>query len=164
MIRYDLECHNAHAFDGWFANSGAFDKQAQQNLISCPTCGSTQVSKAIMAPHVRTTKGKDQPPSSPHAQSSATEENPVALSPADQPGSPPAAHAELLAAMRKVREIVKNTAEYVGPKFAEEARKIHYEETDNRSIYGEASPRDVKQLHDEGIDVHPLPVLPEDKN
>lgn len=149
MIKYNLECQKGHRFDAWFQSSGAFDKQAKRKLVTCPDCGSTKVSKSIMAPSVRTTKGKD------------------AVAVTTGPGSDPkvaAARREFLAAMRKLREAVEANAEYVGPQFAEEARKIHYEEADERGIYGEATPEEVEELIEEGIECHPLPPLPEDKN
>jgi hypothetical protein len=149
MIRYTLECEKGHGFDGWFSNSEAFDRQAKRSLVTCPECGSTNVSKSIMAPNVSTTKGREVTPMA----TTAPEDPKIAK-----------ARKEVAAAMRKLRETVEANAEYVGPRFAEEARKIHYEETERRGIYGEASLSDVKELHDEGIECHPLPVLPEEQN
>lgn len=150
MIRYSLECQKGHVFDGWFKSSDAYDRQAKRKLVTCPECGSSKVSKSIMAPNVSTTKGREVVPMANEASEPDTR---VA-----------AARNELIAAMRKLREAVETNAEYVGPKFAEEARKIHYGETEEKGIYGEATPAEVKDLHDEGIACHPLPVLPEDKN
>jgi hypothetical protein len=149
MIHYTLECDDGHGFDGWFRNSDAFDRQVARGLVVCPECGATTVHKSIMAPNVATTKGREVAPMA----TTAPEDPKIAQ-----------ARKEVAAAMRKLRETVEANAEYVGPKFAEEARKIHYEETESRGIYGEASLKDVKELHEEGIDCHPLPVLPEEQN
>jgi hypothetical protein len=138
MIKYQLQCDKDHDFAGWFQSSDAFDKQVKRKLVDCPTCGSTKVRKALMAPSVATSRKK------------------AAIT--------PAAQAEIVKAMREVRRKVEENAEYVGPRFAEEARKIHYKETDEKGIYGEASLAEAKELADEGIDFLPLPVLPEDQN
>ena len=150
MIRYNLECKDGHTFDGWFGSSDAFEAQAKRKLVTCPECGSHKVTKSIMAPSVVTTKGREPATTVANAPSGSAQAS--------------AARSELVAAMRKVREIVEANAEYVGPKFAEEARKIHYGERSEAGIYGEATPDEVSELHDEGIDCLPLPVLPEDKN
>ncbi len=150
MIRYNLECQDGHTFDGWFQSSEAFDKQARRKLVTCPECGTHKVTKSIMAPNVVTTKGREAP-------------MPIANAPAGGAGVT-AARSEVVAAMRKLREIVEANAEYVGPHFAEEARKIHYGERAEAGIYGEATPDEVSELLEDGIECHPLPALPEDKN
>ena len=138
MIKYQLQCDKDHNFAGWFQSSDAFDKQLKRKLVDCPTCGSHKVRKALMAPSVATSRKKAE--------------------------ITPAAQAEIIKAMREVRRKVEENAEYVGPRFAEEARKIHYKEADEKGIYGEASLAEAKELADEGIDFLPLPVLPEDQN
>ncbi|MCT8971480.1 DUF1178 family protein [Microbaculum marinisediminis] len=148
MIRYSLTCEQDHAFEGWFKDSASFDKQVKAKAVACPACGSTTVSKALMAPAVTGTKKKG-------AQAPA-EAVPVA--------TPDPRHAELIDTLRQLKKHVVENSEYVGERFAEEARKIHYEEADKRSIYGEASLEDAKSLIDEGVELHPLPILPEDKN
>ena len=155
MIKYSLECKSGHQFDSWFRSSDAFDKISKRGQIDCPTCGSSKVQKALMAPRVAGTKKR------------AIEAPAAALTPA--PVGPETAkrmvmQREMMAAMRRLREEVAAKSEYVGPKFAEEARKIHYEETPARGIYGEASIEDVRALHEEGVECYPLPVLPEDRN
>lgn len=157
MIRYQLICGNDHEFEGWFANSGAFDTQRAADHVSCPQCGSTNVTKALMAPNISVkTRQRDD---------SAT--TTVAPSPQDDQSAasvgymPNAEHIEVL---RKLREHVTENAEYVGPRFAEEARKIHHEETEARGIFGEATIAEAKDLLEDGIDVCPLPKLPEDNN
>lgn len=149
MIRYRLECPKGHDFDGWFRNSGAFDDQATRGLLECPDCGSKKIRKAIMAPSVAI---REEMPA------------PVATVPAGEDPKVAAVRAEILNAMRELRRKVEESAEYVGPRFAEEARRIHYEEAEEHGIYGEASVADVKALTEEGIEIHPLPVLPEDRN
>jgi len=147
MIRYDLICDKGHEFDGWFSDSSAYDGQARRGLVSCSVCNSIKVEKQLMAPGIpaKANRKTDTPQK-------------MMAGPVD-PRS-----AQLLNMMREVRKSVAANAEYVGDKFAEEARKIHYAEADKRGIYGEASAQDAKALSDEGIDVHPLPRLPEDGN
>ena len=138
MIKYQLMCDKDHEFAGWFQSSDAFDAQVRRKLVDCPTCGSTKVRKALMAPSVATSRKKTEV-------STAT-------------------RAEMMKAMRELRRKVEENAEYVGPRFAEEARRIHYKETEEKGIYGEASLDEAKELAEEGIDFLPLPVLPEDQN
>lgn len=155
MIRYRLQCAAKHEFEGWFRNAAGFDRQAKRNLVVCPVCGSTEVTKALMAPSVVTSKSgvaRKAPPAAPAPQSEVPQR--VAN----------AGPRELLQMMRKLREEVIAKSEYVGPRFAEEARKIHNEEAEHRGIYGEASSAEVKDLAEDGIQIYPLPVLPEDHN
>jgi hypothetical protein len=163
MIRYALSCEAGHIFESWFQNSSAFDKQAKRSLVTCPICGSEKVEKAIMAPNLGSgapnTNNVAPPPSAP----------PVPAAPQTSPGKAPVAmvsppERELRQKLKELRDHITKNASYVGPRFPEEARKIHYGETEHRSIYGEASPEDAKALHEEGIEFHPLPVLPDDKN
>jgi len=164
MIRYSLACERGHEFESWFANSSAYDKQAKRGLVACPACGSTKVEKAIMTPRL--------------ARSGKTIDVPVPA-PAPVPAAPPAAPApqgaqpvamispqerELRAKLKELRDHLVKNAENVGRKFPEQARKMHYGEIEHRSIYGEASPQEAKDLHEEGIEVHPLPVLPDERN
>ncbi|MEM6500072.1 MAG: DUF1178 family protein, partial [Pseudomonadota bacterium] len=153
MIRYQLKCDKDHGFEAWFNNSAAYEKQVKRKLVTCPECGSTKVSKAIMAPNVGVKGNKKSDLSVPVRQPDRPE-------PVDPKVA--AAQQEIMAAMRKLRKTVEENAEYVGPRFAEEARKIHYKESEEKGIYGEASPSDVQDLIEEGVEIHPLPVLPED--
>ncbi len=146
MIKYRLRCKKSHEFEGWFSNSELYEKQAKRGLISCPDCGSTKVSKALMSPSVATRRRN------------GNEARPVETAKSEQP----AQQKQMLEMMRRVRSHVEANAEYVGPRFAEEARKIHYDETEARGIYGEASLSEAKDLVEEGIGVLPLPRLPED--
>ncbi len=153
MIRYALKCSTGHEFEAWFRSSAAYDEQEARGLVSCAVCGSEKVTKALMAPSLRTSETRMPAPAGPSTESL----------PAPQPA---AAHVprEVVELMRRVRDHVRSNADYVGDKFADEARKIHYDEAEHRGIYGEATPEEARALAEEGIDVHQLPVLPEDKN
>jgi hypothetical protein len=166
MIRYALVCQKAHAFESWFENSAAYDKQAKRGLVSCPICGDLKVEKAIMSPKISTgeKRGEAAPPPSPEAPDTAA---PNAGAPAD--AKAPVAlmspqEREFRQKLRELREHLTKNADYVGQKFPEVARKMHYGELDHRSIYGEASPQEAKEMHEEGIQFHPLPVLPDERN
>jgi hypothetical protein len=160
MIRYRLNCRKGHQFEGWFASSAAFDRQAKKGDVTCPRCGTSKVTKALMAPNIaKSDKPKRRPKTTePPAQEVA---KPEAAKPETQRV---AAHSELAAAMRKLRAEIEAKSEYVGKRFPEEARKIHYEEVPARGIHGEATAEEAKSLSDEGIEFFPLPALPEDHN
>ena len=163
MIRYALVCDRRHEFEIWFKNSADYDKQAKRGLVSCPSCGSAKVEKALMAPSLgsgsRKTKRAAQPIEAPAAAAGAAPaeaSGPVAMvSPQEK---------ELRSKLKELRDHLTRNADNVGRKFPEEARKMHYGEIEHRSIYGEASADDAKELHEEGIEFHPLPVLPEERN
>jgi hypothetical protein len=164
MIKYSVQCQKGHGFEAWFQNSGAFDTQTKRGLVACPECGSAKISKALMAPHVSTKTRKkgvnaDAKPSRKSASTDVAVAAPTAASLPERVMPP-----EMLELMRKIRKEVEAKAENVGTNFAEEARKMHYNEVPERGIYGQASLDDVKALHDEGIDCLPLPVLPEERN
>lgn len=151
MIRYSLVCEAAHGFDSWFPSSESYDAQAARGLVTCPICESANVTKALMAPNVaRSDRGQ----------------HPVPV--ATQTEAPMAMIAEperqVRAMLRALREQVVANSEHVGTRFPEEARKIHYGEAEGRSIYGEASPAEARALIDEGIDVAPIPIMPDDRN
>ncbi|MEP7029540.1 MAG: DUF1178 family protein [Pseudolabrys sp.] len=159
MIRYALHCDQGHDFESWFQNSEAFDKQAKRKLVTCPQCGSAKVEKAIMAPRLASSSRTRNTPveaDTPVQASPSPDNTPVAMiSPQEQ---------ELRTKLKEIREHLTKNADNVGKKFPEEARKMHYGETEHRSIYGEASPKDAKELSEEGIEFHPLPILPEERN
>ena len=171
MIRYSLVCERKHEFEIWFKNSADYDKQSKRGLVTCPSCGSEKVEKALMAPSLgRGTRkgGKDTAAqaameiavpagvAAPDAPAPAETKAPVAMvSPQER---------EFRAKLKELRDHLTKNAENVGGKFPEEARKMHYGEIEHRSIYGEASPKDAKELADEGIEFHPLPVLPDEHN
>jgi hypothetical protein len=136
MIKYALLCERDHSFEAWFSSAAGYDRQAEAGQIVCPACGSADIRKALMTPNVATSKKR-----------------------AQMPGAAPQEITELVRAFR--RHVTEN-ADYVGPQFPEEARKIHFGETEPRGIYGEATPAEAKALLDEGVQVAPLPKLPED--
>jgi hypothetical protein len=154
MIRYALACAKGHSFESWFQNSAAYDKQAKRKLVTCPVCGSSKVEKEIMSPRLSGARQR--------------EETPVPVSPPSNEKTPVAIvspqERELRKKLRELREHLTRSSDYVGQKFPEEARKMHYGEIDHRSIYGEASPDEAQKLHEEGIEFHPLPVLPDERN
>jgi hypothetical protein len=139
MIRYALVCEHAHTFEGWFGSSEDYDAQAAKGLVECPACGTRSVRKQIMAPAVAGTKKS-------------------AL-----PDVPPQMRSMVMEAMGKVRRHVEENFDYVGDGFANEARAIHEGRSEGRGIYGEATPAEVKKLHEDGVPVAPLPPAPPKK-
>ena len=155
MIRYALRCERGHEFESWFQSSSAYDSQRKRKLVACPSCDSAQVEKAIMAPRIsgkRKSRNVDAPLAAP-----ATDNAPAQLVMSPQ-------ERELVTKLRELRDHVVKNADNVGTKFPEEARKMHYGETEARAIYGEASNDEARALADEGVEVAPLPVLPGDRN
>jgi hypothetical protein len=170
MIKYALRCERGHEFESWFKNSAAYDSQRKRGLVACPGCGSVKVEKAIMAPRLGRgqSAGVEPPPTSPEAPPPAPAAVPVPM-PFAPPGkgtvaimSPP--ERELRKKLKELRDHIVKNADYVGQGFPEQARKIHYGEVEHRSIYGEASPEEAKELQEEGIAFHPLPILPDEFN
>jgi len=162
MIRYALVCQQGHEFESWFPDSAAYDKQAKRGLVSCPHCGSAKVEKAIMAPRLSATAKKrsrtiEVSEATPEATTTpAPPSAPVAMiSPQEQ---------EIRTKLKELRDHLIKNADNVGAKFPEQARKMHYGEIDHRSIYGVASPEEAKELSEEGIEFHPLPSLPDERN
>ncbi len=161
MIRYALNCDKGHDFESWFQDSAAYDKQAKRGLVTCPQCGSAKVEKAIMAPRLSATAKKRgapiqapapsvEPPAAPASPA------PVAMiSPQEQ---------EFRSKLKELRDHLTKNADNVGAKFPEEARKMHYGEIEHRSIYGVASAEEAQDLSEEGIEFHPLPLLPDERN
>jgi hypothetical protein len=147
MIRYDLICDKGHEFDGWFSDSASYDKQAKRGFVECSHCGSNKVQKQLMAPNVGAKSNRKSVPT-----------QQMVAGPVD-----PRMQA-MMAMVREVRAHVEKNAENVGDKFAEEARKIHFGESEERGIYGNATRDEARELIEEGIAVHPLPRLPEDGN
>jgi hypothetical protein len=155
MIRYHLRCERGHAFESWFQSSQAYESQEKRNLVNCPSCGSAKVERAIMAPQIVSKKGRDR----------------AAPAPATAEATPPASTSlmmaqdhELRAKLRELRDHIVKNADNVGERFPVEARKMHYGDIEHRPIYGEASPEEARSLIDEGVEVSPLPVLPDDRN
>jgi len=142
LIRYELSCDNGHAFEGWFGSADDFDRQQKMALVSCPTCGSAHVAKRLMAPSVSTARKKQQ------RQDLAVQTG----------------QREMMTKLREIVSTIRANSEDVGERFPEEARKIHYGETEQRGLIGRATAEEVRDLLDEGVEVAPLPVLPDDTN
>ncbi len=180
MIKYSLICDKAHEFESWFSNSAGFETQVKRGLVDCPHCGSIKVSKALMAPSVATSRKKDaRQDAHSHAMRQA-----IAAMPPPAAAIPPAAdapapiapavqqpltllddtHVQLRAAIRELHEKIIATSEDVGKKFSDEARKMHDGDTPVRSIRGEATFEEAKELWEDGIPVLPIPSLPDDRN
>ena len=157
MIHYDLRCAKDHVFDAWFRDSAAYDELARQRKLSCPLCGSKKVVKAPMAPRIAKSVGEAET-SAPARVTAAEPEAAMPQAMAAQGGPRMMAmvqgQRELLEALK---QHVEANCDYVGPDFAEEARKIHYGETAKRGIYGEATEEEASALADEGIEVQSLP-------
>ena len=139
MIVFDVKCDKDHVFEAWFRDSEAFEKLRKAKQVSCPTCGSTSVEKALMAPNVAAKKGL-----------SPTEETQAAK--------------QAVKMLAKMRAAVEQNCDYVGPEFAEEARKIYYGETEERGIYGEATDDEATELREEGIDFSEIPWVEHGEN
>ena len=135
MIVYELKCSGGHVFEGWFRDAATFDRQAAAGKVACAVCGDSQVAKAPMAPRLAKRRDSDA---------------------ASKPGLP----AEAVKTLTELRQKIETECDYVGERFVEEARRIHYGEGEKRGIYGEASDDQAKELVDEGIDVKKIPWLP----
>ncbi|MCO5059268.1 MAG: DUF1178 family protein [Rhizobiaceae bacterium] len=141
MISFSIVCENDHDFEAWFRNGDDFDAQRRRKLIACPACGSTKVEKALMAPAVSTGRRKEK-----MALAIGTEQR------------------KAMAKLKELTEKLKQGADYVGDKFADEARKIHFGETEARGIYGEATVDEARSLHEDGVEFLPLPNIPDEQN
>jgi hypothetical protein len=165
MIRYALRCERDHHFESWFQDSAAYDQQVKRKLVSCPVCESVSVEKAIMAPRIVSKKGRER--AEPVAEAAPAAVPAAPETPAAGAGPTPLVmtqERELRAKLKELRDHIVKNADNVGDHFPNEARKMHYGEIEHRPIYGEASPEEAKSLIDEGVEVSPLPVLPEDRN
>lgn len=161
MILYRLRCDKGHEFETWFRSSADYESQHDKRLLSCPHCGSGRIEKALMAPSISQRRAP-----APAAKSDAGDAGRQAPAPAARRTLHPVPPEmkKLLEVARQVRRQVTENADYVGPRFAEEARKIHYKESKPRGIYGETSPNEAEALREEGVEILPLPSLPEDQN
>ena len=128
MIRYSLACVGEHQFEAWFSNSKAYDSQRKKKLVECPVCGSHEVRKQIMAPAVRNSSSKGE-----------------------------ASDVEAARMAGEIRQHIEKTHDYVGDKFAEQARSMYYGETEHRPVWGEVEPDVAKELIEEGVPAMPLP-------
>ncbi len=158
MIRYSLVCEAGHGFESWFPSSDSYEAQAARGLVTCPVCDTRAVSKALMAPALTRTDRTSVPAPAVPASSAGSQPNEAPLTMVAEPEQ------KMRAMLRAFHEHVVKNSEAVGPRFAEEARRIHYGEAEHRSIYGQASPDEARALIEEGIDVAPLPTMPDDRN
>jgi hypothetical protein len=159
MIRYSLRCERGHAFESWFQSSSAYESQEKRKLVNCPVCGSAKVERAIMAPQIVSTRVRD----SAEAPAPAATPAPEVAAPTSTPLLM-AQERELRAKLKELRDHIVKNADNVGERFPNEARKMHYGDIEHRPIYGEASPDEARALIEEGVEVSPLPVLPDDRN
>ena len=160
MIRYSLRCERGHAFESWFQSSSAYETQEKRKLVNCPVCGSAKVERAIMAPQIVSKKGRQSAEAAPAPATTSTE----VTAPAASTPLLMAQERELRAKLKELREHIVKNADNVGERFPNEARKMHYGDIEHRPIYGEASPDEARALIEEGVEVSPLPVLPDDRN
>lgn len=142
MIRYTLACDNGHAFEGWFSSGADYDRQAELGLVSCPICGSVTVGKQLMAPSVSTARKKDE------TRGQIIEQ----------------VQKQAVARVREIVAAIRENSDDVGEKFPEEARKIHYGEAEQRGLIGKATAQEAIELIEEGIEIAPLPILPDEIN
>ena len=158
MILYRLRCSKGHEFESWFKDSKTYERQEKKSLIGCAVCGSSKVARAIMAPRL----GKGSKKVEVEKPAAGAPTAPPAPTPEQQQMAALEKHMpkELREALLKVRAEVEKNCEHVGEKFAEEARKIHYGESDKRGIYGETSEEEAEALADEGIEFGRLPWIP----
>lgn len=158
MIRYSLRCKNGHEFEAWFRSSADYDEGSG---TACPVCDSKKVEKALMAPSLGRASAAGQPGKPDRSDESGKSDKPERVKLAAAPDPRMKA---MRAALKEIRQQVVDNADYVGNRFADEARKMHYNETDARAIYGEATSDEAKVMVEEGIEFLPLPSLPEDQN
>ena len=163
MILYNLKCDRNHLFETWFRDSTACDQQAAAGDIQCPVCGSAKVEKAIMAPRVAGPAGRGRAPDeAPPGQGGETRA-PVAgatakaMLEAERSG-------KIRQALGALRRQIEENCDYVGPRFAEEARKVHYGEVEERAIYGETTAEEARKLDEEGVQVQRIPWLPRESS
>jgi hypothetical protein len=144
MIRFDLQCADGHSFESWFSSNDTFDTLAAAGQVLCPECNSSNVEKALMAPPVRASRKRAS--AAPRGQTMASNPDP-----------------EVTEAINAIRDHVEKNSDYVGDRFADEARSMHDGDTPQRSIYGEAKVEDAKKLIEDGVPAVPLPFVPKQK-
>jgi hypothetical protein len=162
VIHYSLHCASGHDFEAWFRSSDDYGQQAAGKLVHCPVCASDQVEKSLMAPTIVTARTSQGRP--PEAIADTTPSTAVEVAtPPPLDAMPPEMH-DMVARLRELKARLIENSEHVGTGFAEEARKIHYGEAPARPVHGEATLDDARALIEEGIDILPLPPLPEEFN
>lgn len=152
MIHYTLRCSQDHEFDGWFNDSASFEKQAALGLVECPICGDVKVTRALMAPAISTR------PAEAKREEAPAVPVPVPQPPAQAVAGPIPAHVRAMLA--RMRAEVEKNCDYVGPAFADEARRMHRGESEKHGIYGETSPEEAEALEEEGITFSRIPWVP----
>ncbi len=146
MIVFDLKCSNDHEFEGWFASTEEYDQQIKKKQVICPICNSYKITKGLMAPNIQSKK-------SDNSKSNIKEKN-------NLQNDKKINQKEVLIELRKLQKYIENNSDDVGNRFAEEARKMYYGETDSRAIRGEATSEEAEELNDEGIPFTRIPSLP----
>ncbi len=161
MIRFSLACDRGHDSEAWFPSGSSADDQLARGLVECPVCGSARVSKALMAPALSGTKRspREAEPAPAPAAVPAPVETPAAPFAMVDPR-----RAELTAALKELRSKLLENSENVGDRFADEARKIHFGETEARTIHGKATPEEARALREDGVEFGPLPIVPDEMN
>lgn len=157
MIRYRLKCGDGHEFEAWFASSSAYETQEAEGRLACPHCARTDIERAIMAPKIATARANK-------AAAAVSAGNVPGQATLQTDNADAQRFQGLMREMRELRDKILEKSEYVGSRFAAEARRIHHEETPNRAIHGEATAEEVQELADDGIDIMPIPRLPDDMN
>jgi hypothetical protein len=166
MIHYALRCGGGHEFDGWFKDSASFDTQAESGLLDCPICANTEVQRAMMAPRVRTGSAAAAPAEpAPAPPASPAEASPSSSTPTKEVALPSRDSSQVIpdqvrAALQRIRAEIEKNCEYVGPRFATAARRIHDGADPPRAIYGEATPDEAEMLAEDGIEVARIPWVP----
>ena len=160
MIRYALKCNCELSFESWFKSADAFDALVASRMVTCPHCGSDQVKKSLMTPGVRASRKQATEPE--HVENAPSDTAmPESVLPENMMTNAP--DPKLVEAMKTLREHVEKTSDYVGNKFAEEARAMHDGDRPHRPIYGEAKAEDAKKLIEDGVPALPLPFIPRQK-
>ena len=171
MILFVLKCTTDHRFEAWFRNGDAYETQAAARAIACPVCGDTHITKAPMAPRIakggrsrddgpRDGDAQEAAPAAPSGGAPAPAAPPVPAVPSLPPEVRERFAAEVMRQLTEIRRTVEENCDYVGDRFAEEARRIHYGETDPRGIYGEATAKEAEELEEEGVTFGRIPWLP----
>ena len=179
MIKYSLGCEKGHEFEGWFSSSAEFDRLVTAKLVDCPSCGSQKIKKLLMAPQInKNAKSEpdlitpnEQPRTGPSVTATKVPEAPKSVQQLAMPELAPQlapqvadAQAKIIEQIRDLKKKIVENSENVGDRFGEEARKIHFGEAEKRGIYGKASMEEASELYEEGVEILPIPELPEDKN
>lgn len=155
MIVFNVCCSNDHEFEGWFADSASFDEQVEAGAVNCPVCGDSNVRKAPSAPRLGgIRKGREEASARAGARAGSNAAPNAAMGPQGPDGDK---LREYTTALHDLKKHIEDNSDYVGDRFPEEARKIHYGEADPRAIHGEATPDEARELNEEGVEFHRIP-------